>query len=109
VLVLAACTTSVQVSPEESLTVIVVSVEPFAAPSDGTIATSSAPAGGVKAAVVTVVAVVVDTAAGPLASSVIVPFGKISTAAMSGLALDVVEPTRVLPGVPVGDVVTNDP
>jgi hypothetical protein len=68
-------------------------------------ATSSDPAGGVNDAVVPMIALVDDTAAGPDASSVMVPFGLTSNrTAPPSTQFDDVPPRVVAPGVPVADV-----
>ena len=96
---------SVHVRLDESETVIVVVPAP---PSLPTSATSSEPDGGVNDAVVTVVALVVDTTAGAEPSSVRVPFcSTSSTAAPPDLPF--VAPIDVAPGELVVAVALNVP
>jgi hypothetical protein len=75
-----------------------------------TIATRRLPAGGVKLAVVTVVAEKVSTTAGDDPSSVIVPEARISSrATLLTLPIGALAPTVIAPGVPVALVVRPVP
>src|SRR5258708_13822300 len=74
-----------------------------------TTAISSDPGGGVNDAVVIVVATNVKAVTGLLASSVMVPDGRISSSAQLPALEGALAPTVVAPGVPVALVVRHEP
>ncbi len=90
-------------APPDTVTVVAVLA------SADTIATSSDPAGGVNDAVVIVVVTNVKAVTGLLASSVMVPEGRISSSAQPPAVDGALAPTVVAPGVPVALVVLHDP